>query len=259
MRKKRNDPIILPSIKNFINQPFSEKLAQTREIIRHHNEPDHFPQEQQAIGWSGGKDSTVVVFIVREINPDIAVIFNNTGVEYPETVKFVRETAKKYQINLIENKKHDLSFWDCVDRWGYPQGKTKRKDGKRHGDRCCYYLKEKPMAQSIKEHGWKCVYDGITAVESHNRQIRARIDGICFHHVKWDCCKVHPILWWTEEDVWGFIKSERIPYNPIYDKGEQRCGCMPCTAFATWQESLQNTNPKMYRKIMRDMGQTLIT
>jgi len=249
--------VILPSIRGKIDRPLDEKLKETNNIIQHHFEPNHFPIEQQAIGWSGGKDSTVVLFLVREFNPNISVVFNNTGVEYPDTIKFVHETAEKYHINLIEVRYSDFSFWDCVKKWGYPQGKTNRSD--HHANKCCYYLKEKPMHHAIREHGWKCIYDGITATENRNRMLQASTRGVCYHHQKWDCCKVHPILWWTEQDVWDYIKANKIPYNPIYDKGADRCGCMPCTAFVIWKEQLQQTAPKMYRKIMRDMGQELIS
>jgi 3'-phosphoadenosine 5'-phosphosulfate sulfotransferase (PAPS reductase)/FAD synthetase len=48
----------------------------------------------------------------------------------------------------------------------------------------------------------------------------------------------HPIWNWSEADVWDLLRSNKIAYNPIYDKGAVRCGCMPCTAYKSWKQRL---------------------
>ena len=250
---------ILPSMKKHIRQSFDSKLLQTQGIVA--NWIRSCPPEKQAVGFSGGKDSTVVLqlvmgaasaFLPEGSFQKISVVFENTGVEYPETVKFVHDLQKQWGFNLIELKP-EKTFWQCVKEAGrYPVGKSVR--GK-NTDKCCVELKEKPMTRAIKEFGFEVLYDGITALESRNRMIRGSIDGTCHFAQRWNVQKVHPILYWGEPEVWRYIGMMHIPTNPIYSMGARRCGCMVCTAHKGWEDELSQTNPKMLRKILKDMGQ----
>ncbi|MFQ5884576.1 MAG: phosphoadenosine phosphosulfate reductase family protein [Thermoplasmata archaeon] len=46
--------------------------------------------------------------------------------------------------------------------------------------------------------------------------------------------RVAPIYNWSEEDVWNYIRSNRVPYHPLYDKGYRSMGCMPCSQAGCW-------------------------
>lgn len=257
---------ILPSLRSpVLGQTWQSKYLQSMGIIsKNLNEK---PLDKQVATLSGGKDSTLTLFLIRKaleiVGKDpsgIKVLFENTGVEYPETIKFIRKLTEEWNIDLIETKP-EKTFWQCIDEYGYPRPKsnrTQQKGKKNKRPLCCDYLKEKPAKKVMKEYGFEVVYLGITAMESHQRQIRAVTHGTCYFAIADKMKKVHPILYWTEQEVWDFIKLENIPWNPIYKKVD-RCGCMPCTAFKLWKENLQATYPKMYEKIMRGMGQELIT
>ena len=257
---------LLPSLKQpVLGQTFKEKYVQTIGILN--TNLQEFHPAKQMVAWSGGKDSTLILYLIRQecealgIDPhEIHVEFHNTGVEYPQTIKFIRKLTTDWDLNLIETRPIK-SFWQCVKEYGYPKPKSARiKDtGKPQMAQCCKFLKEAPALKSLKENGWECIYLGITAVESHQRQIRAVTHGTCYHNKSENVKKVHPILYWTEQEVWDAHRMFNIPYNTIYDMGVDRCGCMPCTAYKKWQENLQKTHPKMYKKIMRDMGQQLIS
>ena len=229
-----------------VNRPFSVKLAETREVIAHHFEEFG---DKVAVAWSGGKDSTLVLYLCLQVTPNVPVVFNNTGVEYPETVKFVAYLAELWGLNLVVTHP-EKSFWECVEQYGFPRG-TKRRGLGRNNNRpyCCYYLKEKPMFLAIKENDYLGYFTGETASEGWARMFIARDKGMCFHYVKWHICKIKPILWWTESEVWDFIHRENLPINPIYDKGSHRVGCMPCTAYKHWEEQMQKLTPKLYRII----------
>jgi phosphoadenosine phosphosulfate reductase len=254
---------ILPSMKAPLRQSFEAKQLQTQGIIAKHIR--QYPPEQRAVGFSGGKDSTVVLnlvmgaavaFLPEGSFEKISVVFENTGVEYPQTVKFIHDLQKQRGFNLIELKP-EKNFWQCVKEAGrYPVGKSIRGE---NTDKCCLELKEKPMVNAIKRYGFKVLYDGITALESRNRMIRGSIDGTCHFNQKWNVEKVHPILYWKEQEVWDYIKRMHLPVNPIYSMGANRCGCMVCTAHKGWQDELSKTNPKMLRKIMKDMGQGVLS
>lgn len=237
---------LLREVAEKVNRPFPVKLAEAREIITHHFEEFG---DKVAVAFSGGKDSEVVVYLCLQANPSVQVIFNNTGVEYPETVHFVNQVSELWGLNLLV-RHPEKTFWECVEQYGFPQG-SKRKPMTKSGNRayCCYWLKEKPMHLAVRENNWLGYFDGVTAVESWTRMFNARDYGSCFHFKKWNVCKIRPILWWTEDEVWGFIHDNNLPFNAAYSRGAKRIGCMPCTAYSRWEEQMAKVNPKMYRLI----------
>lgn len=227
-----------------VNRPFSEKWAETQGFIAKNIHIHKNP----TVAWSGGKDSTLVLWLCLKLKPDILTVFNNTGVEYPETVKFIHWLRDEWKVKLIET--HPIkSFWDCARKYGFVEGKS-GENGKHQRDHCCYYLKESRMSKLIRSEHIDSVFTGLTAVENRTRMLAAGKYGACYHFKRWNCQKVHPILWWTEAEVRQFHTDMNIPLNPIYLKAD-RCGCMPCTAFKSWESQLSQTNPKMYAIIKR--------
>jgi len=237
---------LLREVKEKVDRPFSVKLAETKDIIARHFEEFG---DKVSVAFSGGKDSEVVLWLCLQDNPDVPVVFNNTGVEHPETTRFVTMLTEQRNLKLTVTHP-EKSFWDCVEQYGFAQ-ETKRKGLKFKNNRpyCCYWLKEKPMLLAIRENGWLGYFTGETAIESFSRMIWARKKGTCVHLKKEGVCKIKPILWWTQEEVWEFIHKEGLPVNEAYLRGCRRVGCMPCTAFKTWEAQMQKVNPKLYRLI----------
>lgn len=200
--------------------------------------------ERPAIGYSGGKDSEVVRYLVRQIRPETTCYHCNTGVEAIETIK---------QVATIENciilhPADGITFFGGVKEKGWPVMKGK---GKKKVNWCCDDLKDKPMKRAIKKYNIDLLFDGITSAESHQRHMFLSAYGP-YHFVKsWNVHKCHPIHDWTEDEVWAFIRKKNIPYNTRYDKGAVRIGCEPCTAYLSWRERLAKENPKMLRLIMK--------
>lgn len=65
-----------------------EKIKYTQELI--HCWVEAWGKDNVAVSFSGGKDSTVLLDIVRKLYPDVKAVFSNTGLEYPEIVSFVK-------------------------------------------------------------------------------------------------------------------------------------------------------------------------
>ncbi len=233
---------LLKEVAEKVNRPFEVKLAETREVINHHFW--EFPDNNVAVAFSGGKDSEVVLYLCLQVNPDVPVVFNNTGVEYPETVNFVSAITEAWNLNIIITHP-EKTFWQCIKQYGFPRG---TKSEKHSVARCCYWLKEKPMLLSIRQNGWLGYFTGETAIESRLRMF-ASLRGTCIHLKREKVCKIKPILWWTQEEVWEFIHREGLPVNEAYSKGAKRVGCMPCTAYKSWEAQMQKVNPKLYRLI----------
>ncbi len=221
--------------------------------------------DQVCVACSFGKDSMVVLDLVREIKPDVKVV-NYIAAPFPETFRFKKEMKKKLELNLTELRPFKgMNYWRCVEKYGLPGIRTRK--GKYHSPRCCYYMKEKPMQRFIKEKDMAAVFTGITLHESWNRKKLAwRYDdsevvkddweycGMRYYAKSWSSWQVHPIMSWTEKDVWKYTADEEIPVNPVYTKWggvHTRVGCLPCTAYLSWERKLRRSHPKLYKYLKK--------
>ena len=230
------------------------------------------------VSFSGGKDSTVLLDLARQVDKTIPAVFLNTGLEYPEIVKFVMTVDN---VIVIRPEK---SFKQVIEEYGYPviskmqsryiyearttKSKTlldKRlnspnryqKIAKRWqylinapfkiSNSCCYWLKKKPAKQYEKQTSRYPIL-GTTIGESKQRQA---------YYLRYGCNRInhkqsHPMSFWTEEDAWTYINQNNLPYSKLYDMGYQRSGCMFCM-FGIHLEKEPNrfqlmckTHPKLY-------------
>lgn len=98
-------------LKQLQSLPLSAKVILTKQRIREWY--DHY-DGQVYVSFSGGKDSTVLLHIVRELYPDVEAVFVNTGLEYPEIQQF----AKSFENVTILRPK--MRFDEVIKTYGYP-------------------------------------------------------------------------------------------------------------------------------------------
>jgi len=212
--------------------------------------------KRPCIACSWGKDSVVLVHLVRNFCKNAVVVFHNTLVEYPETYNYRDEMLKLWDIkNYYETKPIEgYTFWSCVKKYGYPKFRMQTEKGKKaQAPKCCFYLKEKPAINFIKDFKIDTEFLGLQASESMARRLSFFREGEIFQSKKYGTTIVRPLMIWTDKDVWNYHAKFNIPKNPIYEK-MPRCGCMPCTGFTRWKEVLAKANPAMYKFIARQKG-----
>jgi len=161
---------------------------------------------KMGVVWSTGKDSMVMLFLARQLKPDVKVLFGDTGVHFQETYDFRDRITEEWNLNII-NMVPDVEY----------------EEVKGNRERCCHNLKTLPALKTIRELGLKAVLVGIRWSE---HPVRSQED---YFSKRKNHFRVHPMLHWTEKEIWRFIKSHNIPYNPLYDKGFRSIGCAPCT------------------------------
>jgi phosphoadenosine phosphosulfate reductase len=206
--------------------------------------------EKAVVSWSGGRCSTAALFMALKINPKIKVIFNDTGVLYPETVKFVEETAKKYGINLIIARP-TTTFWAVCKEHGYP---FEVRAG-RGEPPCCRYLKWQPTKRKLKEIGAEAEITGIRVGEARHRMFGVEQRGQFYFTKKWGIWKYHPIAFWTTKELIAHNEKNSLPEDPIYKKYNlDRNGCWPCSGYIGWKENMARIRPKFYAWMMKQMG-----
>jgi len=230
-------------VRHELRSPFTRKLDRTKEIIKLFTQI--VPQKRFCVTCSFGKDSIVVLYLARQFVPNIQVVFNNTHVQHSETYKFKKRLSQEWNLNLIETHPYkQMSFWKLADKFGLPQGRKTT-------DNCCDYLKLKPTKILCKEKGIRQAFGGVTILESLHRSYWICERGLAYYTRRDDLLKIHPIAYWTENEVWDFIHKNSIPYNPLYDKGYKRLGCATCTAYKNWKQQMSSLNPKMYEYLVR--------
>jgi len=218
-----------------------------------------------AISWSGGRCSTVVLHMALKIKPDIKVLFDDTGVEYPETYHFINKMRSEWDLKNFIRTTPEKTFWECVEEYGLPMTRSEmRRLDNRGVPKCCLYLKEIPAMKAIKEHHITCIFTGLRAAEARMRFFVIRNRGQYFYSKRWGCWRCHPIAFWSDLDMRNYIKENGMPLNCIYEKKDtegnpiSRCGCQPCTGFINWEKQLSATNPKLYEYVQRLKGQRLM-
>ncbi|MBU1002850.1 MAG: phosphoadenosine phosphosulfate reductase family protein [Proteobacteria bacterium] len=170
-----------------------------------------------AVAWTGGKDSTLVLHLLRqrlaELAPGAALnaISIDTGCKFPQVIAFRDALAREWGIALtIARPEVDLSDYLVA----------------RDKAACCRELKVLPLNRAIEDTGISLLLTGIRADEHPSRAARPAVETMAEPaHLR-----LHPILNLTEMDVWSFIMDHGLPACPLYRQGYRSLGCMPCTA-----------------------------
>lgn len=225
------------------NYPLDLKIEKTKLRIREWYE--HYNGEVY-ISFSGGKDSTVLLDIVRNMYPDVEAVFSNTGLEFPEIVKFVKTfdnvtiiKPEKTFKRVIEEKGYPViskSVSNCVRlaRKNIEEGKdtlrVRQIKGLEKGskfnkskwqflldapfkisDECCNELKKKPMKKYEKESGKK-PFIATMAEEGQQRETAYLKTGCnAFNNGR-----SQPMGFWTEQDVLQYIFENKLKICSVY-------------------------------------------
>ena len=224
------------------NYPLDLKIEKTKLRIREW--VDYYGENGTYISFSGGKDSTVLLDIVRSIYPNIEAVFINTGLEYPEIYKFVK-TFKNVTI-----LKPEMNFKQVINTYGYPviskensqyiyeiRHSTKKMRQRRlYGDskgrfklpnkyhylidapfeisnKCCEVMKKRPVKKFEKETG-KVPIIGTMAEESSLRQQSYLQHGCNAFESKRPVST--PLGFWRQQDILEYIYKNDLKIASVY-------------------------------------------
>jgi cysteine desulfurase/selenocysteine lyase len=181
------------------------------------------------VSFSGGKDSTAVLHLARKAGVTKA-FFIDTGIEFPETVDFVRSQG----VEVIQ-KAGD--FWQAVEKAG-PPGKDNRW--------CCKLLKLHPLKLYLAGVGPCVTVQGNRWYESWNR---ADLEETSQNPANPLQLNLSPIRNWRALEVFLYLWWQKAQINPLYDKGLERIGCYLCPAMLESEyEELRIIQPEFARR-----------
>lgn len=192
-----------------------------------------------AVSFSGGKDSVVALALTKLSSSSFDAIFLNTTVEFDETVNYVHEIAKLWNINIIETHPPH-NFFNLCEELGPPSTRMKW---------CCKTQKFSPQNQLINERysNGVLVISGIRRIESN---IRSKFNRVQRNKMIPKQILAFPILNWTSLDVWLYLLWKDIPYNKMYDYGFSRIGCWVCPEKSLRDFKLVETiRPELSRRL----------
>lgn len=196
------------------------------------------------VAYSGGKDSLVIAYLCILAGVKFALHNNHTTLDAPELVYHIRDMKTWFKNNHnVDLYIHypEKTMWELIPEKLMPPTRTVRY--------CCDYLKEgggigrfvvtgvrwdesvrrKKLRQMVEfdRHGSE------SKEAKENRKIFLNNDNDEKRRMM-ETCKIkgkhilNPIIDWTDEDVWEFIKKYKLPYCNLYDKGFERLGCIGC-------------------------------
>lgn len=190
---------------------------------------------------SGGKDSSVCKELALRAGIPFEVMHNHTTADAPETVRFVRQEAKrfedlgiKYTINMPTYKGKRVSMWSLIPQKLIPPTRLVRY--------CCAVLKETGgagrfiatgvrWAESTSRKNNRGIYEQLASkkenkiILNNDNDDKRRLFENCRLKSKY---VVNPIIDWTDGDVWDFLNDAKKPVNPCYAEGWCRVGCVGC-------------------------------
>ncbi|GAB4462310.1 MAG: phosphoadenylyl-sulfate reductase [Bacteroidales bacterium] len=165
--------------------------------------------------------SVPLLHIISRIDKSIPIYFINTGYLFPETILYRDKLIEKLSLNVIDLK---------------PQvPKILQRDAKGNllftsdPDYCCYLNKIQPLDAVLAEHDvW------INGVRADQSKVRAELyeEDFAPHNV----IRFHPMLDWTKQIVYQYIREYNLPHHPLDEKGYVSIGCEPCTAKISLEE-----------------------
>lgn len=257
-----------------------QKIENSKKVIK--GAIEKFGTENVAVAFTGGKDSTLLLWLVKDVCeednlPLPKVLFINEGHVFDEVTEFVDELTNLWNLNVIEAKNEDVL--KQVEKVGdtvkveklNARNKKELKAINFEGDEFPFepesyvgnhLMKTVALNMAIEKYGFNAVVAGIRWDEQEARaeetyvSIRKNPDHV----------RIHPILHFKEKDVWNTIHDNNIPYNKLYAQGYRSLGAKGTTTKTSdvpaWEQDLEGTTERAGRrqdkegmmKTLRDLG-----
>ncbi|MCD8352203.1 MAG: phosphoadenosine phosphosulfate reductase family protein [Planctomycetaceae bacterium] len=179
------------------------------------------------LAYSGGKDSVVILELAKMAGVKFEAHHSLTTIDPPELVRFIRE------IPDVKIDRPEMHFLQWMLKKGFPP--------LRHQRWCC---------EKLKEGGGKgrLIITGVRWAESVRRSKRREFE-VCYRGN--GSRFLHPIIDWSNAQVWDFIRSRRLPYCCLYDQGRSRFGCLFCPMAKPTERKMNCVQYPKYESLFR--------
>ncbi|PLT28841.1 phosphoadenylyl-sulfate reductase [Peribacillus deserti] len=169
---------------------------------------------------SFGAEGIVLIDLISKVNKNARVIFLDTELHFQETYDLIDKMKAKYPLLTIDLVKPKLSLEQQEERHG-------KELWKHNSNQCCHMRKIEPLAEQLS--GMKAWISGLRREQSLTRKHVEYINK----DEKFKLIKICPLIHWTWDDVWTYIKLNQLPYNELHDQNYPSIGCRMCTVPVT--------------------------
>ena len=198
-------------------QQLNENLKTPQEVLKWSLDNLH---PRIAMASSFGAEDVVVIDMIMKINPKARIFTLDTGRLHQETYDVMDEIRKKYSVNIEvmfpdQNEIEQMVRVNGMNLFYHSIGNRKL---------CCGIRKVHPLNRMLSTlDGW------ITGLRADQTEARLKSNRIEFDEQHKGIIKINPIIKWSWEQTWEYIKKNDIPYNKLHDHGFPSIGCEPCT------------------------------
>jgi phosphoadenosine phosphosulfate reductase len=194
---------------------YEERVERARRLLAS-IEKNHSPT---VLASSFGAEDMVVLDLIARDGLAIDIFTLDTGRLPAETHALIAEVRRRYGLAI------DIyAPWpDSVSAYVEQHGIDGFYEGVEQRKACCAVRKVEPLRRALAgKRGW------ITGLRREQADSRAAVAeaGHDEVHGLW---KFSPLADWSEQDVWQYLRSNRVPYNALHDRGYTSIGCEPCT------------------------------
>jgi len=202
---------------DYINELNDKLASETPENVLSYFANAH--AGKMALSSSLGLEDQVLTDMLGKTDKNPNIFTLDTGRLFPETYSLIDTTNMRYGIKIRVFFPDYRAVEEMVSDNGvnlFYESIEKRK-------RCCHIRKLEPLHRAFAGlEVWIC---GLRREQSVTRQD--------MRLVEWDetnkLIKINPLINWTEQQVWDYIRKHGVPYNKLHDEGFPSIGCQPCT------------------------------
>ena len=199
-----------------------EKLTQQWDKVEPETMLRHFMEiygDRIALSSSLSAEDQALTDMMLGINPQARIFSLDTGRLFPETYALLDKTNLHYGIKIEVFCPQTEALQEMVSTQGI--NLFYESIEKRHF--CCQVRKLEPLSRAFRTlDAWVC---GLRRGQSVTRNDMRRVEWDERHGL----LKINPLIDWSEEQVWAYVREHRVPYNKLHDQGFPSIGCQPCT------------------------------
>lgn len=175
-----------------------------------------YSEEEIVYSSSFGAEAIVLIDLIQQIKPEAHIVFLDTGLHFPQTYEVIDKVKARFSSLRIERKQPQLSLGEQAAQYGDALWQ-------RDPNQCCNVRKVIPLQEAISTKlAW---ISGLRRDQSPSRASTQFVN----RDERFQNIKVCPLIHWTWDDVWAYIREKELPYNELHDRQYPSIGCFPCT------------------------------
>ncbi len=206
-----------------MNAPALQQV-QNDKINKYSNNPvellkwikNNLPNKKVVMGTGFGPPGIVLMDMLFNITKDISAFYIDTGFLFDQTYDLKNKLEEKYGIEFLRFAP-DITAEEQEKQYG-------KKLWERDADACCNLRKVIPLKEALENYDvW------ITGIRRKQTMVRSHA-GLVEFEPRFEAIKINPLINWTHNEVWDYIRTHNLPYNPLHDKDYPSIGCKQCTS-----------------------------